>query len=96
MIVLASPSHPGRVLKDSYLDPLNMSAGALATRIEMSSALLVHLVKGEVAMTADTAVRLGRFFATSAEYWMNLQRDYDLHHARRRVDVARIVPLKRE
>jgi addiction module HigA family antidote len=56
----------------------------------------VHLVKGEVAMTADTAVRLGRFFATSAEYWMNLQRDYDLHHARRRVDVARIVPLKGE
>lgn len=96
MIVLAGPSHPGRVLKDFYLDPLNMSAGALATRIEMSSALLVHLVKGEVAMTADAALRLGRFFGTAPEYWMNLQRDYDLHHARRRVDVTRIAPLKGE
>ena len=69
MIVLAGPSHPGRVLKDHYLDPLNMSAGALAGRIEASSALLVHLVKGEVAMTADTAVRLARFFGNTAEYW---------------------------
>ena len=96
MIVLAGPSHPGRVLKDFYLDPLNMSAGALATRIEMSSALLVHLVKGEVAMTADVALRLGRFFGTPPEYWMNLQRDYDLHQARQRVNVARIQPLKGE
>ncbi len=96
MIVLAGPSHPGRVLKDHYLDQLNMSAGALAGRIEASSALLVHLVKGEVAMTADTAVRLARFFGNTAEYWMNLQRDYDLHHARRRVDVTRIQPLKGE
>ncbi len=94
MIVLAGPSHPGRVLKDHYLDPLNMSAGALASRIEVSGAHLVHLVKGEQAMTAETAVRLGRFFGMAPEYWMNLQRDYDLHRARRRVDVARIEPLK--
>ena len=96
MIVLAGPSHPGRVLKDLYLDPLNMSAGALAGRIEVSSAVLVHLVKGELAMTADTAVRLARFFGNTDEYWMNLQRDYDLHHARRRVVVTRITPLKGE
>lgn len=96
MIVLAGPSHPGRVLKDLYLDPLNMSAGALANHIEMSSAQLVHLVRGDVAMTADMAVRLARFFGNSAEYWMNLQRNYDLDRARQRVNVARIVPLKGE
>lgn len=96
MIVLAGPSHPGRLLKDLYLDPLDMSAAALAARIEVSGASLVHLVKGEAAMSADMAVRLGRFFGNSAEYWMNLQRDYDLHKARRRVNVQRIVPLKGE
>jgi addiction module HigA family antidote len=96
MIVLAGPPHPGKVLKDLYLDPLDMSAGALANRIEMSSALLVHLVKGEVAMTAETAVRLARFFGTPPEYWLHLQRDFDLHAARRRVDVSRIQPLKEE
>ncbi len=94
MFVLAGPSHPGRVLKDLYLDPLNMSAAALASRIEMSSVLLIHLVKGELPMTADMAVRLGHFFGNSAEYWMNLQRNYDLHEARRRVNVKRILPLK--
>lgn len=94
MIVLDGPSHPGRVLKDLYLDPLDMSAAALAARIEMSGAMLVHLVKGEAAMSADAAVRLARFFGNTAEYWMNLQRNYDLHEARRRVDVTRIEPLK--
>jgi len=94
MIVLDGPSHPGRVLKDHYLDPLNMSAGALATRTELSVALLVHLVKGETGMTAEIAVRLARFFSTAPEYWMNLQRNYDLHEARRRGDITRIEPLK--
>lgn len=94
MLVLAGPSHPGRVLKDLFLDPLNMSAAALANRIEMPSVLLIHLVKGELPMTAEAAVRLGHFFGNSAEYWMNLQRNYDLHEARRRVNVKRIVPLK--
>jgi len=96
MIVLAGPSHPGRVLKDLYLDPLDMSAGALASRIEVPHMLIARLLSGEAAMTADTAVRLARFFGTTAEYWMNLQRDYDLNAARRRVDVARIAPLKGE
>lgn len=96
MTVLAGPSHPGRLLKDLYLDPLDMSAAALAARIEVSGASLVHLVKGETAMSADMAVRLGRFFGNSAEYWMNLQRDFDLSKARRRVNIQRIAPLKGE
>jgi antitoxin HigA-1 len=96
MATPAGPPHPGKVLKDLYLDPLDMSAGALANRIEMSSALLVHLVKGEVAMTAETALRLARFFGMAPEYWMHLQRDFDLHEARQRVNVARIRPLKGE
>ncbi len=93
MILLAEPAHPGRVLKDLYLDPLNMSAAALAARIETSSLLLAHLIKGDVAITAETALRLAHFFATTPEYWMNLQRDYDLHHARPRVNVQRILPV---
>jgi antitoxin HigA-1 len=96
MIVLTDALHPGKVLKDLYLDPLDLSANALAGRIELTSAAVVRLVKGETAVTADVALRLARFFGTSAEYWMNLQRDHDLYRARRRVDVARIRPLKGE
>lgn len=96
MVTLAAPSHPGRVLKDLYLDPLDMSAGALAARLEVPHLLVAHIIAGEAAMSADVAVRLARFFGNAAEYWMNLQRDYDLHRARRRADLARIRPLKGE
>ena len=96
MTTLTAPSHPGRVLKDLYLDPLDMSAGALAARLEVPHMLVARLIAAETAMSAEMAVRLGRFFSNTAEYWMNIQRDYDLHRARRRVVTSRIVPLKGE
>lgn len=96
MTTLTAPSHPGRVLKDLYLDPLDMSAAALAARLELPHLVIARLIAGEAAMSADMAVRLGRFFSNAAEYWMNIQRDHDLHRARRRVIVARITPLKGE
>lgn len=93
MTASANPAHPGKVLKDCYLDPLNMSASALAGRLEMSSATLLHVVNGSAPMTADTALRLAQCFGTSPEYWMNLQRDFDLARARRRANVTRIEPV---
>ena len=94
MVVLADPSHPGEVLKELFLDPLRMSAGALATRLDVPRTRTERLVKGETAMTADTALRLARFFGNTAEFWMNLQRAYDLHIARQSVDVSGIKPMK--
>ena len=94
MVVLADPSHPGEVLKELFLDPLGMSAGALASRLDVPRTRIERLVKGETAMTADTALRLARFFGNTAEFWMNLQRAYDLHEARQRLDVSGIRPLK--
>ena len=93
MTVVANPAHPGKVLKDLYLDPLNMSAGSLAGRLEMSSASLFQLVNGHAPMCADTALRLAQCFGNAPEYWMNLQRDFDLACARRRANVTRIEPV---
>jgi addiction module HigA family antidote len=94
MVVLADPSHPGEVLKELFLDPLGMSAGALAVRLDVPRTRIERLVKGETAMTADTALRLARFFGNTADFWMNLQRAYELHKARQRVDVSGIKPMK--
>ena len=94
MVSLAGPSHPGEVLKELFLDPLGMSAGALAARLDIPRTRIERLVKGETAMTADTALRLARFFGNAAEFWMNLQRAYHLNEARQRVDVSGIRPLK--
>lgn len=94
MVILADPSHPGEVLKELFLDPLGMSAGALATQLKVPRTRIERLVKGETALTADTALRLSRFFGNTAEFWMNLQRAYDLHEARQRVDVSEIEPMR--
>jgi addiction module HigA family antidote len=94
MVTLADPSHPGEVLKELFLDPLGMSAGALAAQLKVPRTRIERIVKGETALTADTALRLSRYFGNSAEFWMNLQRAYDLHEARQQVDVSEIVPMK--
>lgn len=77
MSLIKNPAHPGDVLKELYLEPLGLSAIALAKRIHVPRTRVERLVKGETALTADTAMRLAKIFGTTAEYWMNLQRAWD-------------------
>jgi len=93
MSMMKAPSHPGEVLKELFLDPLGMSAGTLARRLGVPRTRIERLVRGETAMTADTALRLSRFFGNSAEFWLNLQRAYELAEARKAIDVSDIKPL---
>ena len=94
MSLITNPCHPGEVLLELYLVPLEMSAPALARRLDVPRTRIERLVKGETSLTADTAMRLATFFGTTPEYWMNLQRAWDLARARETVDVSRIVPLQ--
>jgi addiction module HigA family antidote len=73
-----SPIHPGEILHEEFLKPLRMSQYRLAQAIRVPPRRINEIVKGERAISADTALRLGRFFGTSAEMWMNLQARYDL------------------
>ncbi|MDP3340133.1 HigA family addiction module antitoxin [Frigidibacter sp.] len=93
MITLTNPSHPGEVLDELFLQPLGMSAGALAKRLDVPRTRIERLVKGETALSADTALRLSALFGNTAEFWMNLQRAYDLAKAREHVDVSTIEPM---
>jgi len=94
MTMLQAPSHPGEVLKELYLVPLSMSAIALARELHVPRTRIERLVKGETGVSADTAMRLAKFFGTTPEYWLNLQRAWDLARAREQVDVSDITPLK--
>ncbi len=94
MTMLQDPSHPGEVLKELYLVPLGMSAIALARELHVPRTRVERLVKGKTGVSADTAMRLARFFGTTPEYWLNLQRAWDLARAREQVDVSDITPLK--
>ncbi len=81
-------THPGEVLNEEFLKPLGMSANALALALRVPATRIGAVVKGERSVTADTALRLARFFGTSAEFWINLQTMHDLTKARMQNGVA--------
>jgi len=70
--------HPGEILSVEFLAPLGMSARALAAEINVTPARVSDIIAGRRGVTADTALRLGRYFGTTAQVWLNLQTNYDL------------------
>lgn len=78
MVIFANPVHPGEVLKTEFLDEMNLTAGKVAKAIFVPRTRIERIVSQKLGMTADTASRLARYFGTSPEFWMNLQRGYDL------------------
>jgi antitoxin HigA-1 len=79
------PVHPGEILRDEFLTPMKISVYELANAIKVSRTRANDIVLGRRAITIDTAIRLGRYFGTSSEFWINLQTRYDLDVADRTV-----------
>lgn len=77
--------HPGEVLLEEFLKPMNLSQNALARAMGVPPRRINEIVLGKRAITADTALRLARAFGTSEALWMGLQADYDLEEARARL-----------
>ncbi len=84
---MRDPIHPGETLRED-LDALGMSAAELARRIEVPVNRITGILNGRRAVTGDTALRLGRFFGTSGEFWLNLQKLYELRKAERKNGAA--------
>lgn len=80
-----APAHPGEVLRDDFLKPLGLSQYALAKAIDVPQIRVSEIINGKRAITPDTALRLARYFGTSAEFWMGMQATYDLEMARDQV-----------
>jgi addiction module HigA family antidote len=89
------PVHPGEILAEEYMQPLELSQNGLASSIGVPPRRINEIVHGRRRITADTSLRLARFFGTSERFWMNLQARYDLEVERERItsDLDRIVPL---
>ena len=88
------PIHPGEILLEDFIKPLNLSINRVARDIDVPPGRISNIVNGKRSITADTALRLGTYFGVSPELWLNLQTDYDLRIARRNTEL-RITPLKR-
>ena len=82
-MTLLEPVHPGEVLKHDYMEPFGLSATALARAIGVTPARVNEIVRGRRGITAETALRLARYFGTDARSWMNLQDRYELTLAER-------------
>lgn len=82
---LLSPIPPGEIIKEEYMIPLELSQNQLARDIDVPVGRINQIIHGRRAITADTALRLARYFGTSAELWLGLQNDYDLRCAKRKL-----------
>ena len=90
------PIHPGEVLREEFLLPMGLSAHALSMAMHVPAPRINDIVRERRGVTADTALRLARYFGTSAEFWMGLQADYDLKTSARNLKAVlkRIHPRK--
>ncbi len=77
------PMHPGEVLREEFLVPLKMSAGALAKACGLPRTRIERIATEQTSITADTALRLSKALGTTAQLWLNLQNDYDVQIAKR-------------
>jgi antitoxin HigA-1 len=79
-----APIHPGETLQELFMEPLGLSQHELAKALGISVSTVNRIVRGKCSITADTAMRLGRYFRTTAQVWLNMQVRYDLEVARDR------------
>lgn len=77
--------HPGEVLLEEFLEPMNLSQNQVARDISVAPRRINEIVLGKRAITADTAIRLARYFGTSEKFWIGLQADFDLEEARNKL-----------
>jgi len=89
--------HPGEVLREEFLVPLGLSAGALAKTCGVPRTRIERIANEETAITADTALRLGKALGTSAQLWLNLQNEFDMRTAKSPIgkELEKITPVTR-
>jgi len=96
IVATLPPMHPGEMLREEFLSPLGLSAGRVARACGVPRTRIERIMREELGVSGDTAVRLGKFFRTSPEFWMNLQARYELLTAQRDAAgaLAKIAPLE--
>ena len=91
------PIHPGEILREDFLEPLDISINRLSRDLSVPPNRISEIVNGKRAITADTALRLERYFGIEAQFWLNLQTEFDLRIMKRKIwaDIEkRIIPAK--
>jgi antitoxin HigA-1 len=92
------PMHPGEVLREEFMLPLGLSAGRVARACGVPRTRIERIAAEEIGISTDTALRLGRFFKTSPDLWINLQKRFEIESLSREIgaDIERIMPFEQE
>lgn len=95
IVATLAPMHPGEVLREEFLTPLGLSAGRVARACGVPRTRIERIIREEIGISGDSAVRLAKFFGTSPEFWMNLQAQFEIEAAELAAAeaLAHIVPL---
>jgi len=96
---LLDPITPGEILREDFMEPLEISINRLSRDLAVPPNRISEIVNGKRGITADTALRLERYFGVEAQFWLNLQSEYDLRMMKRKIgrDIEqRIIPVKRK
>lgn len=87
---LMAPVHPGEILREDFMKPLGLTVNKLALELHVPATRIGEIVHGRRRVTAETALRLARYFKTNAEFWLNLQNFYDIEVSRRNGKISEI------
>ncbi len=92
-MMMHNPAHPGEILKDLCIEPLNLTITEVAKTLGIARKTLSELVNGKAGVSPEMAIRLSKAFKTTPEFWMNLQQQYDLWHAHQKLSDLQIQEL---
>ena len=92
-MTMHDPAHPGEMLKELCLEPLNLTVTEVARTLGVARKTLSELVNGKAGISPEMAIRLSKAFKTTPEFWMNLQQQYDLWHAQQKIGDLQIQEL---
>ena len=96
IVATLPPMHPGELLREEFLVPLDLDATGVARALDVEPTLIARIAAEEVGITGDTAIRLARLFGTTPQFWMNAQAHYELEVAKAAIGarIDRIVPIR--
>ena len=92
--MMHNPAHPGEVLRELYLEPLNLTITDAASKLGVARKTLSQLVNGNAGVSPEMALRLAKAFDTTPESWLNMQKSYDLWQVRQSVDLSGVEVLR--
>ncbi len=92
-MAMYKPPHPGKFIKDVYLEPLGITSRGIALRLKVSPSTFSRLIKGQSSISPEMALRLSKCLGRSPESWLRMQDSYDLWQAKQNIDLTEVEPL---